>query len=242
MVVLLKIFIIRLLYKLLLLIITYNICCATHEKSQRYGLFTMKNKKKAFTLSEILPVLAILGIVAALTIPVLVKRINQNQLIQAWRKAYSSATTSYIQVVMQDGGYPDDGGWSGPTCGNPTDDRFEMFKKYFRKIKECINTTGCWASNAESWSFASNTMYGFVSADGMYWTRCHSDYSHVCVDVNGASGPNAWGIDMYQILLGKTKITPSIGGSACALSNPQIINGRNVSFSDQLEDVWIADK
>lgn len=239
--VLLKILIIRLLYKLLLLIIGTPPIALQIKNHKRHGLFTMKNKKKAFTLSEILPVLAILGIVAALTIPVLVKKISQNQLIQAWRKAYSSATTSYIQVVMQDGAYPDDGGWSGATCGNPTDDRFEMFKKYFRKIKECLNTTGCWSSNAESWSFASNTMYGFVSADGMYWTRCHSDYSHVCVDVNGASGPNAWGIDMYQILLGKTKITPSIGGGPCALSDPQIINGRNVSFSDQLEDVWVAD-
>jgi len=48
----------------------------------------MKNKN-AFTLAEVLVTLAIIGVVAALTIPSLVTRVQDIQYKTAWKKNYS---------------------------------------------------------------------------------------------------------------------------------------------------------
>jgi prepilin-type N-terminal cleavage/methylation domain-containing protein len=46
-------------------------------------------EKKGFTLAEILITLAIIGVVAALTLPVLVKKYQKHQMIVQLKKAYS---------------------------------------------------------------------------------------------------------------------------------------------------------
>jgi len=130
------------------------------------------------------------------------------------------------------------------TCGDPQDGRWNAFKSKFNIIKECNNTTGCWATNAEAW-WQSTTKYGFISNDGMYWISPFygTDEAHIAVDVNGEKGPNQWGKDMFYFLLGRSSVRIATGSTpgqeidgVCSyrLAEPVTINGRQVYLSQPL--------
>jgi len=60
--------------------------------------------RKGFTLAEVLLTLAIIGIVAALTIPSLLNSVNKNNYISGLKKAYSSILTATNQLIEDNGG------------------------------------------------------------------------------------------------------------------------------------------
>lgn len=59
-------------------------------------------KNCAFTLSELLITLGIIGVVAAITIPSLITKINDRQNIVRWRKTYSVVNDAFKRVVERD--------------------------------------------------------------------------------------------------------------------------------------------
>lgn len=64
----------------------------------------MKNLKQAFTLAEVLITLGIIGIVAAVTIPTLMKNTQDVELKSAWKKAYSTFAQASMSVKNDYGG------------------------------------------------------------------------------------------------------------------------------------------
>lgn len=58
--------------------------------------------KKAFTLSEVLITLGIIGVVAALTIPVIISKIDERETIVHWKKMYSVLSQAYIKAINED--------------------------------------------------------------------------------------------------------------------------------------------
>lgn len=62
----------------------------------------MITKKSGFTLSEVLITLAIIGVVAALTLPILIQNIQQKILISRWKKAYADINQAFELVKSQD--------------------------------------------------------------------------------------------------------------------------------------------
>ena len=65
--------------------------------------------KKAFTLAEVLITLAVIGVVAALTIPTLVTKYHEKQRVTQLKKAYSVLNQAFIMAVG-DYGTPDNWG------------------------------------------------------------------------------------------------------------------------------------
>ena len=59
-------------------------------------------KKAAFTLSEVLITLGIIGVVAAITLPVIISKIDDRQNIARWKKAYSTVSNAFNLVVSED--------------------------------------------------------------------------------------------------------------------------------------------
>src|SRR5574344_558486 len=57
----------------------------------------------AFTLAEVLIVLAIIGIVAALTIPTLMTKIQKHEYVVALKKAYSTQTDGWSRLLADEG-------------------------------------------------------------------------------------------------------------------------------------------
>src|SRR5574344_232947 len=88
-------------------------------------------KTKAFTLAEVLIVLGIIGIVAALTIPTLMQQIQDNEFKNAAKVAYSKSSQVVSQIVND---YGDIYSNFGPE--HPIKFKAE-FMKYFKVIKDC---------------------------------------------------------------------------------------------------------
>ena len=59
--------------------------------------------KKGFTLAEVLITLAVIGVVAALTIPVLIQKYQKKQLYAQFMKTYNTVTTALDNAVAEYG-------------------------------------------------------------------------------------------------------------------------------------------
>ncbi len=87
-------------------------------------------KKKAFTLAEVLITLAVIGIVAALTLPGLIQNHNE----KAWSTAkalWEKKLTETVRRMNTDGVM---------TGHDSTEDFMDTFKQYMKVIKTCDNT------------------------------------------------------------------------------------------------------
>ena len=93
-------------------------------------LMTTKNTKSAFTLAEVLITLAVIGIVAALTLPGLIQNHNE----KAWSTAkdlWEKKLTETVRRMNTDGVM---------TGHDTTEDFMDTFKQYMKVIKTCDNT------------------------------------------------------------------------------------------------------
>lgn len=224
---------------------------------------TRWKKKIAFTLAEVLITLGIIGVIASITVPVLMNNIQQAELKANFKKAYSVASQAWQQVVTENPGtYVARGGWyctwpDGTTADyNANDGRADAFKAKMHVVKSCINQTGCWADNYETFSSvigntsgATPYVYSWVTNDGMCWGAPFkgSDESTIVVDTNCNKNPNKIGQDMFSFLLGSDGIIyfviddksttgkPVSSGNVCpCIVDPYSINGRSVSYKSWL--------
>lgn len=167
-----------------------------------------------FTLTEILITLLIIGVVAAITIPVLVTNIQDWQFKETAKEAFSKASQA-IQQMKQD-----NGGDLTYYYGN-TNSFKPIFMTYFKIIKDC-NWSGCVASSTSSTVYkslhgdAGFTCYmsggQFITNDGIFWgIQNNSVYGviYITVDVNGyTKGPNVFGRDTFIFQLLNDNLVP----------------------------------
>lgn len=182
--------------------------------------------KKAFTLAEILITLAIIGILAAITIPSLMQSTQDAELKVAWKKTYSEINNATIQLVQDNGGSIE----GLFTTHNSLRDLYKPYLKYQKTCNSGSIEGNCWSNLGEFWSldntiitsteFGPNGTGGMILNNGVFvlyaqnssncdesaWsiTRC----GFITVDVNGLKKPNKFGKDMFRIHLLKDKIKP----------------------------------
>ncbi len=144
---------------------------------------SFKNKINllAFTLAEVLITLGIIGVVAALTIPNLMKNFQNVQYVSGLKKAYTIGTQA-LKSLTADMGCADDivcTGLFGSTI--PISTFGNEYVKYFRIAKNCKTSSdlGCWSSKTYTYYDGSNkdayyqndaggsNSYTFLTADGM---------------------------------------------------------------------------
>ena len=163
-------------------------------------------KFRAFTLAELLIVLSIIGIVAAMTLPVLVSNINDKIFKTKVKKAYFATKAACHQMLAaedistlvdsklfylmkQDGG---DGGVAA------TNNAHDFIKGYFN-----INTNKTGAAvvsgnirSSLSWVMEDGTKYT-IKVDN----RTTPTMLLVTIDANGDKAPNTAGNDQYSFAL-----------------------------------------
>lgn len=193
------------------------------------------SKAKGFTLSEVLLVLSVIGVVAALTIPTLIQKVNNAQYVSALKKEYSVISQAYNMLLAEDGG---DLSYSLSGGGSSSDDANAMntFATKLNIIKNCGTGMGCWSDgelknlngNIEDAhrDTSINGSYGkAILADGslilidQHSGACTNDRGDgpldnaVCAsvyfDVNGFKGPNTRGRDYFFFWITKTGIYPA---------------------------------
>ena len=178
----------------------------------------MNKIKQAFTLAEVLITLAIIGVIAAISVPSLIQKTNQAELITAWKKDFAVLSQAAGKYAFEAGSIPK------RTSGK---DYSNAFSNYIKFIKVCDNDTdgNCWHSNG-NWSNLSSTISGLtanvgrnsaVMSDGSLVrfdtvatfncvaTPDYAKYTDGCVwiefDVNGFKKPNTIGKDIFGTVL-----------------------------------------
>lgn len=184
-------------------------------------------KNRAFTLAEVLITLGIIGVVAAITMPVLIGNYQKVVLRQQFRKFYSTFSQALNQVR-------NDNGMTVPDCYYTANGQelkntiasascADTYEQIFTKLKVikicqgnaysdgCIpdyngietvgHTSGVSGFTTETMK---NTSWVYVLADGTIlipYRMYNNFYSLFTADINGKRGPNKWGYDLFAFAI-----------------------------------------
>lgn len=172
-------------------------------------------KKFGFTLAEVLIVLVVIGVVAAITIPIIISNYQKQQTVSSLQKAFSTISQAAKMAENDYGPMPT---WNPPA----TDFDIPVSKTWFDAyslipylsvIKTCTggvsaDVAGCWAKDAKYLDGASigygATLPCVLLNDGssIYFTFVSSLGAFMLVDINGPSKkPNIDGKDIFRIVI-----------------------------------------
>ena len=185
--------------------------------------------KKAFTLAEILITIAIVGIVAAITIPTLIQNYKKQVLVNQLKKAQSEISQG-LKIMMAEDEVNSLTQINGAMsyCGThnrfatdwhctPLGKRFlNTFKgsRYITNIQDIPNYNLKYL-NGEKYEVP-NEVSAHILGDGVmllwgeHWlgevlmTQSSNNADYVMlttIDVNGFKGPNQWGRDLFYFLI-----------------------------------------
>jgi len=170
-------------------------------------------QNRAFTLAEVLITLGIIGVLAAILIPLLISKIQHRQNISALKKAYS------ILQQAENNIYVDYGMNSVFLCS--TNDSYclgDIYKQYLKILKydKYIPNSDpeiCFGANAVILNSTENH-YCITTVDGIIFDfdmEFSSNSSHTAlinVDINGIKKPNLFGKDRYIFRIKENKVVP----------------------------------
>lgn len=188
----------------------------------------MSQRYTAFTLAEVLITLAIIGVVAALTIPLLITNYQQSQTIESFKKIYSTLDNA-VKLSESHNGFVDS--WSFPTQhsrdASDATELLNFFNTYLRPYlniaKSCDTSSGCWTRSKMPNGSSSYCYYGVYGNTIIYYVLNNGtnlfilSYGHtgfdaswaplssysigIIADINGYKGPNTLGKDVFSFVL-----------------------------------------
>ena len=187
-------------------------------------------EKFAFTLTEILITFVIIGIIAAITVPSVIKKYKDKELVTRLKKTYSTLTQVTNQIIAEEG--------STTNWATSPENIYNLYKKHLEVVKDCGQGEGCWAQGRlarlnktgyVNWNVASEDRK-FILADGTQFMfgGDNSNWSSTCsfsennqlsgtkdfcllihVDINGERKPNTIGRDIFVFALKKNGLYPA---------------------------------
>ncbi len=179
------------------------------------GLNSLKPQKLAFTLAEVLITLAIIGIVAALTIPTLVSKNEKKQLYTQFMKSYNTISNALNMAIAQHG---DPSAWTHD-ANDISGAVNKYLLPYFKVAKTCNSSKyfDCMSKNGystlngakfltpENFSESELPSDIIVLADGTSFVPSVNIDGHYTIaiyfniDINGPKGPNVLGRDFFPL-------------------------------------------
>ena len=192
-------------------------------------------KRKAFSLAEVLITLAVIGFVAALTIPVLTAKYKEKIAYTRLKQAYSLFSQAYLRVVTDNGPVEI---WDIDSASTPAGAAklYALFKPYLSTISDCDTDEGCFSTGTYKSLFGSSYAYQprthakyarGILANGIsvaFWsggTGCSLDFSKngtgvyadscgaIYADINGSKNPNQAGVDYFKFIITAKGIFPA---------------------------------
>lgn len=186
----------------------------------------------AFTLSEVLITLGIIGVIAAITIPALINSTQQREIITAWKKEYSMLSQATNQIIYDNGGTIK-GVFTGVNPVLASQTVRDVYGGYLSYTKTC--DYGATAGNCVAYWYALNGVQligtnwgnysGAILKDGssLYFREGYSDCSGsggmctvINVDVNGFKGPNILGKDVFELYIYENSVKIPGDGTTCS--------------------------
>jgi prepilin-type N-terminal cleavage/methylation domain-containing protein len=188
-------------------------------------------KQKAFTLSETLITLAVLGIIAAAVIPALITTTNKNNYVNGLKRADLMLKTATSELMADNSG-------TMQNLVSTDNDHIGMVNKYCSKLN-CIKKCSAGAISGNCFpvlpiknlqgtdytNYNLNNYEGAVLSNGMMIV-VQADKSNSCnwvsvtkngnsigcssinIDINGFKGPNTFGRDIFMFVISKNGIVP----------------------------------
>ena len=168
---------------------------------------------KAFTLAEVLITLGVIGVVAAMTLPSVIKHYQQQATVNQLKKAYSEFSQALHKAEVDNGLMET---WNFADFATPLE-RATYFGEnylfpYIKTVEKCVPSSNkCWADKitnvsgnilGESDGLSNAKQYvSFVTASGYsgyYWLNGNGFGMWYWVDINGPQkGPNKIGRDIF---------------------------------------------
>ena len=190
---------------------------------------------RGFTLAEVLLTIGIIGVVAALTIPTLMQKIDERETISKVKK-FNSTMSNAIKLAIAENGNIDTWNITVDRTRESSEEFFTYIKPYLKISKECIDSDKCY--DVENYGLNGNLtatkgMYGkspwlpFFLTDGSFVSFRMSDtatfnnlgrFALFYYDVNGEKGPNVFGKDMFQFMVYPNGFVVNIEDDDCNTS------------------------
>lgn len=185
-------------------------------------------KRSGLTMSEVLFTLAIIGVIASLTIFGLFAKISDTKNIVALKKIYTSISQVTMFVIL-DRSSPNYWGLDEYSQDSSAL-AFSYYRPYFKVVRDCSNATGCWQYPTKFLSGkiyltrAQMYQYMFTLVDGMnviinvypkdivrseFGVNVDKDSVVFIIEVNGNAYPNQMGRDIFAFVLNDREIVPS---------------------------------
>ena len=172
-------------------------------------LKTLKRLSNGFTLAEVLVTLGIIGIVAALTLPMVIENYKKQETVSRLKKAYTTMTQA-LKLSEIDNGEMEY--WDLSSCSNGVEFFEKYWKKYFKIAKICYTPGDCnYESNdpfsSLSGGHSNTSLTGqyrtpFITNDGIVYIFSFlqgtgTPDNGIMVDINGSKPPNTYGKDLF---------------------------------------------
>ena len=195
-----------------------------------------KIMKKGFTLAEVLITLGVIGVVAAMTMPTLIK--NYQKTVTATRlKATYSTISQAVRMSEVDNGPVTT--WELPSDGAFYSARKSFvdiyFKPYLKNVKECTNMSDCIGEKIYDLSgseIIESYKPTFILNNGVVLNFTFQGETNIQIDVNinGKKGPNTYGRDIFIIVVNKGTNNNIIAKKQSAGSVHFFCQGNNIDF------------
>lgn len=195
-------------------------------------------KCAAFTLAEVLITLGIIGVVASITLPSLINKIDNARYKSAVKKNYSVFSNALTLVYA--GNWDDFRDWNYTRSNEFVEDIYNKLSEHLVITKTCGRASGCIERpKAKNGSYATYSTinggcsnnasaYNFILNDGTavtidIWLESNvktyfgvknnllsnSANFIICTDVNGSNGPNTTGKDVHAFILTSKGLVPA---------------------------------
>lgn len=193
--------------------------------------------KKAFTLSEVLITLGIIGVVASMTLPALVEKHKKITTVSKLKKAYTSLSQMLISSNADNGPAPLV--YGDNIEASVTENFFNTYWLQYFKAPIAAKNLKTFYQISNVYTFLNGNKYGvdirtdygagrilFKSQDGTmyfmavgYWDKDIPKYAsemNVLVDINGAKKPNMLGYDVFFFIINYKTLTIRPNGAKCS--------------------------
>lgn len=177
-------------------------------------------KKNAFTLAEVLITLGIIGIVAAITLPIIIQKQQEKSWVTAYLRVYSILENAYRIAQIDNGTYE---GWSGVTITqNSGDGKFDrnrsdgqsvyniMIKSNVKVIQSYLDSKHrsrtCWPDKSflltgkgytTNFDGESRVYVPTIALPSGECIMLGHGFGDFMVDLNGRKNPNTLGKDQF---------------------------------------------